>query len=270
MGWKELFYTSVTGKSTVPHRASVSMHVKGEAAAAQICSKDNVMCSADEIELLYLKSRSRFRLYKALYRACLIGCLAFFLFPYILPLMKRLIPSEFVRAGLLLLYFAFLVPGRIWERQMYDYKMRRMMYKTILLEKRKQEYGDDIEGYKRYVDEMGDLLSIDERTVIDPQIEFAFIGVINPSITADKQLEQVRYKLDGQKKVKKISAIAAAVLAVLSSIDFIYYGKANFAVMWGYVFAAAFFIILICMFRSSKKLREREEELECTLEDERS
>ncbi len=82
MGWKELFYTSVTGKSTVPHRASVSMHVKGEAAAAQICSKDNVMCSADEIELLYLKSRSRFRLYKALNRACLIGCLAFFLFPY--------------------------------------------------------------------------------------------------------------------------------------------------------------------------------------------
>lgn len=266
MGWKELFYTSVTGKSTVPRRASSSMRVKGEAAAAQICVKDKFMCNADEIELLYLQSRSRFRVYKTLNTLCLIGCLAFFLLPYVM----QLIPNEYVRSALLFLYLIFLLPGRIWERNKYDYKMRRMMYKTILLEKRKQEYGDDIEGYKRYVDEMGDLLSIEERTVIDPQIEYAFIGVINSSITADKQLEQVRYKLEGQKKVKKISAIAAAVLALLSSIDFIYYGKATFAVIWGFVFAAALFIILICMCRSSKKLREREEELECLTEEENS
>lgn len=269
MGWKELFYTSVTGKKAVPHRASSNMRVKGEAAAVQLCTKDNLMCNADEIELLYFKSCSRFKVYKTLNTLCLIGCFAFFLLPYAMPLMKQLIPDEYVRAALLFLYMAFLTPGKIWRCNMYNYKMRRMMYKTILLEKRKQEFGDDIEGYKRYVDEMGDLLYIEERTVIDPQIEYAFIGVINSSLTADKQLEQVRYKLEGQKKVKKLSAIAAAVLAVLSSVDFIYYGKANFAVIWGSVFAAAFFIILICMSRSSKKLKERAEELECMAEEEK-
>lgn len=267
MGWKELFFTSVTGKKNVPHRVSNSMRVKGESVAAQICSKDSAVCNADQIELLYLKSRSRFRIYKTLNRICLILCFAIFILPVIMPLMKQLIPNEYVRAALLLPYFIFLCTGKLWVQYMHDYKMRRIMYKTILLEKRKQEFGDDIEGYKRYVDEMGDLLSIDERTVIDPQIEYAFIGVINTTLPADKQLEQVRCKLEGQKKVKKISAIAAAVLAVLSSVDFIYYGKANIAVIWGFVFTAAFFIILIAMSRSSKKLREREEELECLTEE---
>lgn len=269
MGWKELFYTSVTGKKTVPRRVFTTnnMRLKGEAIAVQICSKDSFMCNADEVELLYFKSCSKFKVYKTLNTLCLIACFAFFIVPYLMPLMKRLIPNEYVRAALLFLYVLFLIPGKIWYHNMYDYKMRCKLYRKILLEKRKQEFGDDIEGYNRYMDEMGDLLYMEEMTIVDPQIEFAFIGVINPSITPDKQLEQVRYKLEGQKKVKKISAIAAAVLAVLSSIDLIYYGKSTFAVMWGFVFAAAFFIILICMSRSSKKLRERKEELECLTEE---
>lgn len=267
MGWKELFFTSVTGKKIVPHRLSNSMRVKGASVAAQICSEHNAVCNADQIELLYLKSRSRLKIYKTLNMACLILGFAIFLIPFIRPLMKQLIPNEYIRAVLLIPYFAFLCTGKVWNQYVYDYKMRRVMYKKILLEKRKEEFGDDIEGYKRYVDEMGDLLYIDEKTVIDPQIEYAFIGLISTKLPSDKQLEQVRYKLDGQKKVKKISAIAAAVLAVLSFISFFYCGKANFAVIWGFVFSAAFFIILIGMSRSSKKLREREEELECMIEE---